>query len=56
MELASNLGADVGGGGAALPNPNLLGGLLIAISVLLTLAVHYTLASFVSWYYHRRKA
>ena len=33
---------------------NFLGWFLVALSVLLSLAVHYTLASCVSWNYYRR--
>ena len=56
MWLAEYLGADVIRAGLLPFAPRGLGWVLLAIPVLLTLAVHYTLASFVSWYYHRRKA
>lgn len=48
--LAEGIGIDVtaGGGGELFSNPNILGWLLVGGSIIVSLFIHYTIASFIS--------
>jgi len=55
--LLISFGIDVIGGGGLFPSPNLLGWLAILFALLISLLVHYLIASVISkiWYMFKNK-
>ena len=53
--LFDYFGIDVGSGGFIIPNPNTLGFVLMGLSILVSLAIHYLIALAVAKWIEKRR-